>query len=121
MGEQVDGDKVVTTDYFHCLGCKLATNSFQTVIHRMQDVYWGVRLKTNALLGGDLDINESHIVDIGNYIPSSIRAQIHRNDEICPVFCTRDPGRQSYALTEYCKCHCILEGSLEEGGGGESV
>ena len=90
LGEQVNSDKVVTTHSFHRIDCKLATNSFQTVIHRMQDVYWGVRLKTNALLGSNLDSDELHIVDIGNYIPSSIRAQIHRNDEICPVFCTRD-------------------------------
>ena len=35
LGEQVNGDNVVTTHSFHRIDCKLATNSFQTVIRRI--------------------------------------------------------------------------------------
>ena len=78
LGTQVEGDKVVTLHLFHRIALKSATNSFQTVIRKLQTEHWGVRLKTNALI--ETKSEKNHVVNIGRYLPDHVKAQMHRKD-----------------------------------------
>ena len=53
----------------------MATNSFQPVCKKCLST-WGLHLKNNNLVS----TSAKHVVDIGEYLPESVKAQIHRKD-----------------------------------------
>ena len=78
LGKECAGEKPMTVHSWHRIGTKVAVNSFQTQLRRLQRKHWGLVFEGSKRC--DFKDNDYEVVDIGNYLPQLVKTNINRVD-----------------------------------------